>query len=74
MTRTGDCGKPGAYHYYGVIMTDGSVRMWGRQNVGQLGDGVYSDRSRSLPVNAAFPPGTPPIKHLSLSKDKEPVF
>ena len=69
VTRTGDCGMPGAQHYYGVIMTDGSVRMWGRQNVGQLGDGVYSDRNRSLPVNAAFPPGTPAIEHLSLGID-----
>lgn len=68
VTRTGDCGKPGAYHHYGVIMTDGTVRMWGRQVYGALGDGVYSDRHRSLPVTAGFPPGTPPIEHLSLDK------
>jgi alpha-tubulin suppressor-like RCC1 family protein len=68
VTRTGDCGRPGAHHHYGVIMTDGTVRMWGRQQSGQLGDGVFSDRHRSLPITVGFPPGTPPIEHLTLGR------
>jgi len=64
-----DCGYTGGHNHFGCIMTDGSVRMWGRENVGQLGDGLYSDRSRSTPVAAAFPPSAPPIVELYLGKD-----
>jgi len=64
--RFGDNGYTGGLNHFGVIMTDGSVRMWGRQNNGQLGDGVYSDRHRTMPVYAAFPPGTPPMADLYL--------
>lgn len=65
--RFGDNGYTGGQDHFGVIMTDGSVRMWGRQNNGQLGDGVYAERHRSMPVYAAFPPGTPPMAELYLS-------
>lgn len=62
--RHTDCCYMGSNQSMAVIMTDGSVRSWGRQNYGQVGDGVYSDRHRSLPVNVGFPPGTPPIVEL----------
>lgn len=57
-------------YYYGgtsngfAIMTDGSVKGWGDQRNGKVGDGVIGDRARSLPVDVAFPPGTPPIIYV----------
>jgi alpha-tubulin suppressor-like RCC1 family protein len=41
----------------GFVMTDGTVRMIGRGNEGQLGVGNTNDYSRHFPVNAGFPPG-----------------
>lgn len=51
----------GLYAYphsnFGFVMTDGTVRMIGRGNEGQLGVGNTNDYARHFPVNAGFPPG-----------------
>lgn len=46
-----------------AIMTDGSVRGWGRTLSGQMGTG-NQDVARQFPVRIPFPPGTPPIKKI----------
>jgi alpha-tubulin suppressor-like RCC1 family protein len=49
--------------FIGVIMQDGSVKMWGNSINNQLGDGTIL-QNRSVPVLVPFPRGTPKIVHL----------
>lgn len=51
---------PSNYHMM-AVMTDGSVRGWGRAVNGQLGEGSTADIYRTFPARAAFPSGTPRI-------------
>jgi len=46
-----------------ALMSDGTVCMWGYGGHGNMGDGATYSRSR--PVRAAFPPGTPPIVKIT---------
>ena len=46
-----------------ALMSDGTVCMWGYGGHGNMGDGTGYSRSR--PVRAAFPPGTPPIVKIT---------
>ncbi len=54
----------GSANSMAVLMNDGTVKAWGAQNNGQVGDGIVADRARTLPVTVAFPYGTPPIVKL----------
>ena len=64
LDNRGDTGG-GKTQYHGMaIMTDGSVRAWGDERQGHLGNGVNSDRARTKPVPVGFPPDTPPIVSL----------
>jgi alpha-tubulin suppressor-like RCC1 family protein len=47
-----------------AIMSDQSVRTWGRQIYGQGGAGNMGDIGRTLPARVAFPPGTPAITYV----------
>ncbi len=51
---------PSNYHMM-AVMTDGSVRGWGRAINGQLGEGSTADIYRTFPARVAFPSGTPRI-------------
>jgi alpha-tubulin suppressor-like RCC1 family protein len=54
----------GGWTHMMAIMTDGSLQGWGRQDVGQLGDGKITGNSATptyFPSSVGFRNGTPPI-------------
>jgi alpha-tubulin suppressor-like RCC1 family protein len=50
-------GADGGGYHLGAVMTDGTLRVWGRRRYGETGLGDQ-DRGRGLPTQAAFPHGT----------------
>ena len=56
----GDCSQFGGPQGF-ALMTDGTIRAWGRNNNGALGDGVDADRHRTRATSVAFPPYAPPM-------------
>jgi alpha-tubulin suppressor-like RCC1 family protein len=50
-------GADGGGYHLGAVMTDGTLRVWGRRRYGESGLGDQ-DRGRGLPTQAAFPHGT----------------
>lgn len=51
-------GADGGGYHAGAVMTDGTLRVWGRRRYGETGLGDVGDVSRGIPTQAAFPPGT----------------
>jgi alpha-tubulin suppressor-like RCC1 family protein len=60
---SGDCYAAGSGQTMSAIMTDGTVRVWGR-NANGLGTGYIADYDTPVPVQAQFPKGTAPIVKL----------
>lgn len=56
------------YRRGGCIMTDGSIRTWGRGSYWVLGSG--DQNSRSYPITVAFPPNTAPMTYFSMYHDQ----
>lgn len=59
--------QPNSYRKMGVIMSDGSIRVWGQNTYYVLGDGTTF--ARSYPVRTAFPPGFPGASKLYYTYD-----
>jgi len=60
--------QPFMYRRGAAVMTDGSVRWWGRGENWMHGTGNQT-ADRSYPVSVAFPPGTPAIKYICGAHD-----
>src|SRR5947209_6415978 len=43
------------YHHICALLDDGSVRCWGDNGVGQLGDGTFVSKSSPVPVSNLGP-------------------
>jgi alpha-tubulin suppressor-like RCC1 family protein len=54
----------GAYHVF-LLMPDGTVRSWGTNTQGMLGDGTNQTRTTPVSVLETPPPDTPPSTPLS---------
>jgi alpha-tubulin suppressor-like RCC1 family protein len=48
-------GGAGSYRSGGVVMADGSLRVWGNPDNGNLGQGSHYAYNRSFPITPAFP-------------------
>lgn len=56
------------YRRGGCIMTDGSIRTWGRGSNWVLGSG--DQNARSYPITVAFPPNTAAMTYFSMYHDQ----
>jgi alpha-tubulin suppressor-like RCC1 family protein len=63
-----DAEQPFMYRRGAAVMTDGTVRWWGRGENWMHGTGNQT-ADRSYPVSVAFPPNTPAIKYICGAHD-----